>query len=210
MGRSTGSSKTGGSGSQKAIGFLDISGALLGLIVLSPLFVLAAVLIKLDSRGPIFYKAARMGRNGSIFRLYKFRSMIQNADRQVAVTVADDPRVTRVGRLLRRTKIDELPQLYNVLKREMSLVGPRPEDPRFLKYYNVEQQRLLKDRPGITSAASLLYRHEEELLEGACWEEAYVGEVLPRKLAIELDYLRHRNVWRDLAILLRTVRALFR
>ena len=126
----------------------------------------------------------------SPFRLYKFRRMVSDADKQgPGITATGDSRITRVGRFLRRTKIDELPQLINVLSGDMSLVGPRPEDPRYVTLYTPEQRRVLAVRPGITSAASLAYRHEEQLLAGADWETVYREEVLPAKLAIDLEYL---------------------
>lgn len=184
----------------------DITASAAGLAVLSPLFLLVGLWIKLDSPGPVFYRATRVGRNGAPFRLYKFRSMAAGADRQgPGITATGDARVTRVGRLLRRSKLDELPQLINVLQGEMSLVGPRPEDPRYVALYTPEQRRVLAVRPGITSAASLAYRHEEQLLAGADWETLYREQVLPAKLAIDLDYLDRRTLWSDLALIVRTV-----
>ena len=168
----------------------DLLAAFGGLLFLSPLFVLVAFAIKLDSRGPIFYRARRIGKDGIPFPLYKFRRMVSDADKQgPGITATGDSRITRVGRFLRRTKIDELPQLINVLSGDMSLVGPRPEDPRYVTLYTPEQRRVLAVRPGITSAASLAYRHEEQLLAGADWETVYREEVLPAKLAIDLEYL---------------------
>jgi len=123
-------------------------------------------------------------------------------------TTAGDRRITRVGRLLRRSKIDELPQLVNVWKGEMSLVGPRPEDPRYVALYTPEQRRVLAVKPGITSPASLQYRHEEELLAGEDWEQVYVEQVMPHKLAIDLEYLQRRTVWTDLGVIWQTVVAL--
>lgn len=190
---------------------LDIGAAALGLALLSPLFLLVGLWIKLDSPGPVFYRAARVGRNGAPFRLYKFRSMVAGADRQgPGITATGDARVTRVGRFLRSTKLDELPQLINVLKGEMSLVGPRPEDPRYVALYTPEQCCVLAVRPGITSAASLAFRHEEQLLAGEDWETLYREQVLPAKLAIDLDYQDRRKLWSDLALILRTIAAMIR
>lgn len=184
--------------------------SLAGLALLSPLFALVALWIKLDSPGPVFYRAERIGQGGLPFRLYKFRSMVVNADRQgPAITATGDARVTRVGRLLRRTKLDELPQLINVLWGDMSLVGPRPEDPRYVALYRPEQRRVLATRPGITSAASLAYRHEEQLLSGEDWESIYQTKVLPDKLAIDLAYLEQRTLGSDLKLILRTIAAVF-
>jgi lipopolysaccharide/colanic/teichoic acid biosynthesis glycosyltransferase len=190
---------------------LDLLASLLGLIVCSPLFGLVALSIKLDSPGPVLYRARRVGQRGRVFYVFKFRSMVAGADRQgPGITAAGDTRVTRVGRWLRRTKLDELPQLINVLRGEMSLVGPRPEDPRYVACYTSVQRAVLQARPGITSPASVHYRHEEEILIGADWEKTYIEEVMPHKLQIELDYLARRTVWSDLGLLGRTVLALFR
>jgi len=190
---------------------LDILVAGSGLIVLSPLFVFVAVAIKVNSPGPVFYRAQRVGKDGDLFRLFKFRSMKAGADRKgPGITVSGDNRITSVGRILRRTKIDELPQLLNVLWGEMSLVGPRPEDPRYVAQYTPEQRQVLRVRPGITSAASLVYRHEEQMLAGKDWETTYRTEVLPAKLAIDLDYLAHRTLFSDMRLVFNTVLAMFR
>jgi len=189
---------------------LDLVASLAGLAVLSPLFVLMGVWIKLDTPGPVFYRANRVGRAGRPFRLYKFRSMVAYADRQgPGITTTGDARVTQVGRFLRRAKIDESPQLINVLLGDMSLVGPRPEDPRYVALYTPEQRRVLTVRPGITSAASLAYRHEEQLLSGADWETVYRTRVLPDKLAIDLAYLARRTLGSDLKLIRQTVAAMF-
>ena len=185
---------------------LDFAASWAGLVVLSPLFLLLAVWIKRDSPGPVFYRATRVGKDGKLFRLYKFRSMVAGADRQgPGITASGDARVTRAGRFLRRTKLDELPQLINVMQGDMSLVGPRPEDPRYVALYTPEQRQVLAVRPGITSAASLTFRHEEELLAGANWETVYRTQVLPDKLAIDLAYLAQRTLWSDLVLILRTI-----
>jgi lipopolysaccharide/colanic/teichoic acid biosynthesis glycosyltransferase len=190
---------------------IDAAASGIGLIVLSPLFLLIALAIKLTSPGPVFYRSMRVGRNGAPFRIYKFRSMVSDADKRgPGITAAGDPRITPVGRLLRRTKLDELPQLINVLKGEMSLVGPRPEDPRYVALYTDEQRQVLRVRPGITSAASLAYRHEEQILSGVDWETQYRQQVMPAKLALDLEYLSRRTVASDLALIWRTVTALFR
>jgi len=184
--------------------------ALLGLLVVSPLFLLVAPILKLDSPGPVFYRAERIGKDGVPFHLYKFRSMVADADRRgPGITAEGDRRVTRVGAFLRRTKLDELPQLINVLKGEMSLVGPRPEDPRYVARYTPEQRQVLAVRPGITSAASLAYRHEEQLLSGEDWETIYRTKVLPDKLATDLAYLEQRTLGSDLKLILRTIAAVF-
>jgi len=184
----------------------DCVGALGGLLLLSPLFLVAALLIRLDSSGPVFYKARRVGRNGRIFLVYKFRTMVLDADRLGAgITARGDTRITRVGRILRRFKIDELPQFYNVALGEMSLVGPRPEDPRYVATYTAEQREILRAKPGITSAASLAYRNEEAILTGPDWERTYREMVLPDKLRIDLEYLQRRTLTSDLELMVRTL-----
>ncbi|NJO84250.1 MAG: sugar transferase [Blastochloris sp.] len=172
---------------------LDRVFAAFGLLCLSPLLAVIALRVKRSDGGPILYRARRVGQYGRPFALFKFRSMYVDADRRgPGITTQGDPRVTPIGRWLRRTKADELPQLFNVLIGDMHLVGPRPEDPRYVALYTPEQRRVLDVRPGITSAASLAYRHEEELLSGDDWETTYRTEVMPAKLAIDLEYLRAR------------------
>ena len=188
----------------------DGAGSIIGLIVLSLLFLAIAVAVKLSDGGPVFYRATRVGKNGRLFKLYKFRSMIVEGDRQgLGITIDGDSRITRLGRVLRRFKLDELPQLLNVVKGEMSLVGPRPEDPRYVALYSPEQRRVLEVRPGITSLASLKFRREELLLRGENWEATYVKDILPRKLAIELEYIGCRTLLGDVKIILRTLGGIF-
>lgn len=189
---------------------LDVLGAGSGLVLVSPLLVALAVWIRLDSDGPILYRGRRAGRDGKIFEMLKFRTMVTDAATEGAgITTRDDARVTRAGRVLRKYKLDELPQLWNVLVGEMSLVGPRPEDPRYVDLYTPRQRAVLDVPPGLTGAASLTFRHEEHLLHGADWEQTYTQVVLPRKLEIELGYLRQRTFWSDLAILARTGLSVF-
>ena len=189
---------------------LDLSISLLGLILLSPLLLAVAVLVKCSSPGPVLYRARRVGKDGRLFDVYKFRTMVMDAaERGPRVTGSGDTRVTRTGRFLRRTKLDELPQLFNTLKGDMSLVGPRPEDPGYVKSYSVEQLQVLRVKPGITSPATVLHRHEEQMLTGADWEETYRREILPAKLQIELNYLAGRTFSKDLLILAQTASALF-
>lgn len=191
--------------------WFDVAASLTGLVVLSPLFLLFSLYVKIDSPGPVFYRATRVGKDGRLFRLFKFRSMVINADGQgPGITAAGDSRVTRAGRFLRRTKIDELPQLINVLRGDMSLVGPRPEDPRYVALYTPEQRRVLAVRPGITSAASLAYRHEEQMLVGTDWETVYREQVMPAKLAVDLDYLAQRTLISDIRLIIQTIGAVFR
>jgi lipopolysaccharide/colanic/teichoic acid biosynthesis glycosyltransferase len=184
----------------------DFISAGVGIVVLSPLFVILAATIKVHDGGPVFYRATRVGKAGHLFRLFKFRSMVPDADRQGAgITVYRDARVTPVGRVLRRFKLDELPQLINVVKGEMSLVGPRPEDPRYVALYDSVQRNVLTVRPGITSTASLQFKDEESVLTGKEWETLYVQEIMPKKLAMELEYIPQRTVLKDVKIVLRTL-----
>src|SRR5262245_50040610 len=189
----------------------DLLASVVGLTVLRPLLGIIGVFVKLDSPGPVFHVAERVGRQGRTFRLYKFRSMAVGSDRNgPAITTAADPRITRTGRFLRRTKLDELPQLFNVLKGDMSVVGPRPESPYYVRLYTLPQREVLRVRPGITGAASLEYRDEASLLAGADWETRYITEIMPRKLSIELEYLAGRTLVGDLQLLLRTILLLLR
>jgi len=190
---------------------MDILGAGVGLILLSPLFLAVAIAIKLDSPGPVFYRTERVGKDGKLFRVYKFRSMVADAHKRgPAITTSGDSRITRVGRFLRGTKIDELPQLINVLFGDMGLVGPRPEDPRYVSLYTEEQREILKARPGITSPASFKYRREEDLLAGEDWERQYVEKILPHKLSLDLEYVKSRTLRSDFRLILKTFFALFR
>jgi len=186
----------------------DLTIAALGLALTSPVVAVAAVAVKLDSPGPAFFSGRRTGKGGREFRIHKLRSM--HAATGAAVTAGDDPRITRVGRFLRRTKIDELPQLLNVVKGEMSLVGPRPEDPTYVERYTAEQRRLLSVRPGITSPASLAFMDEEAQLRGGSPENLYLTEVMPKKLALELAYLDRATFGSDLRVLLQTAGAVLR
>jgi len=189
----------------------DLVASAAGLLILSPVFLVIVVAIRATSPGPAFYRATRIGKDGREFRLYKFRSMVVDADRQgPGITTAGDSRVTPIGRFLRRSKLDELPQLFNVLKGDMSLVGPRPEDPRYVALYTPEQRAVLTVRPGITSLASVQYRHEEAMLNGDDWERVYVQEILPNKLAVDLEYIRNATLKTDIALILRTLLAIRR
>jgi lipopolysaccharide/colanic/teichoic acid biosynthesis glycosyltransferase len=184
----------------------DVVVATVGLVVTSPLVALGAVAVKLESPGPAFYRSARVGRGGQPFDMYKLRTMRVNADREgPAVTGARDPRVTSVGRFLRRTKMDELPQLLNVLLGDMSLVGPRPEAPDFVRYYTPEQQRVLSVRPGMTGPAAIAYIDEEQMLGETDAEARYIKSVMPQKLAIDLEYMQSSSFAGDLKILARTI-----
>jgi lipopolysaccharide/colanic/teichoic acid biosynthesis glycosyltransferase len=187
----------------------DILLAGFGLVLCAPLMMLVAFWIKSDSPGPVLFRGTRVGRDGKLFQILKFRTMRADAEQRGAgVTTHGDPRITRVGQILRQTKLDELPQLWNVLRGEMSLVGPRPEDPRYVQYYTPAQRKLLRVAPGITSAASVVFRDEAALLHGTDWEKTYITSVLPQKLDLELAYLTRRTCWSDLEVLLGTFIAL--
>lgn len=187
------------------IRLLDLAISVSGLFILAPLFLGISLVIKFTSAGPVFYRAIRVGQGGKLFALYKFRTMVSNASRNgPGITINNDPRITSVGRFLRRTKLDELPQLFNVLRGEMSLVGPRPEDPRYVALYTPEQRQVLSVRPGITSAASLRYSAEETLLSGENWETIYTQQLLPHKLALDIAYLKSRTVWTDMELIWKT------
>jgi lipopolysaccharide/colanic/teichoic acid biosynthesis glycosyltransferase len=192
-----------------AIRCLDVLGSTAGLIMLSPLLLGLGVLIRTTSPGPALFRSIRIGKDGRPFTLLKYRSMTQDAPSTgPAITAAADTRVTPVGRFLRQWKLDELPQLVNVWRGEMSLVGPRPEDPRYVRLYSREQIRVLDTKPGMTSPASLVYRDESSQLTGDDWEERYIHEIMPAKIAIDQAYLAHRSVWSDVRIILRTVTTL--
>jgi lipopolysaccharide/colanic/teichoic acid biosynthesis glycosyltransferase len=189
----------------------DLTFAVPGLIVLSPLLLVLSIAVKSYDGGPIFYRGKRMGVGGKVFDLFKFRTMVVDADKMGrGVTVARDARITPVGRLLRKYKLDELPQLFNVVAGDISLVGPRPEDPRITAHYSPEQKRVLQFRPGITSPASLQFRDEESLLTGTDWESSYFRDILPRKLDMEMAYFPRRTLFSDFKIIVNTiVRVLF-
>lgn len=184
----------------------DIFASGLGLIALSPLFVVLAVWIKCDSRGPIFYRQTRVGKDNKDFRLFKFRSMRPDSDKLGLITVGGrDPRVTRSGYYIRKYKLDEFPQLINVFRGEMSLVGPRPEVRKYVDMYSPEQMRVLSVRPGITSLASIRYRNENEILAAAADpDKTYIEQVMPDKLAIDLEYVDRATLLNDIKLILST------
>ena len=185
----------------------DILVAAASLLLLSPLMVAAALLIKCDSKGPVFFKQERIGRGFRPFLIYKFRTMRQDFNHKVRqITVGADPRITRIGAFLRKTKIDELPQLINVLKGDMSFVGPRPEVRQYVQAFQKDYEEILKVRPGITDLASLKYRDEASLLAKAKDpEEEYVTHVLPDKIRLAKDYLQRSSFLFDLSLIVKTL-----
>lgn len=185
----------------------DILAALFGLLILTPFWIAIAVAIKRDSPGPVFFKGRRMGKNGRLFKIYKFRTMRcdSNCSQGAPITASDDPRITPIGHFLRRTKLNELPQLLNVLKGDMSLVGPRPEDYDIaLEWPEDVRKEILSVRPGITSPASIFYRDEEKLLKGEGFLDDYLAKILPNKQRLDQLYIRNQNLLTDLDILAMT------
>lgn len=189
----------------------DIVISAIAIVVLSPLLLVIALCVALTSRGGVFYLQSRVGKNGSDFKLIKFRTMRPKSDRAGLLTIgARDPRVTSVGYFLRKYKLDELPQLFNVLAGSMSLVGPRPEVRKYVDLYTEEQKQVLRVKPGITDYASVEYFNESELLaRSADPERTYVSEIMPAKLALNVKYIREAGFLTDVRILARTVQRIF-
>lgn len=185
----------------------DFGVAFCGLIFFAPLLVLAAILVKLDSQGPVFFTQERIGKGFKPFKIYKIRTMVENASQHGELTTSEkDPRITRLGSLLRRTKIDELPQLINVLKGDMSIVGPRPEVRRYVELFRQDYEEILTLRPGITDLASLKYQDEAALLGCSGDPEAeYRSKILPDKIALAKEYVRRSSFLFDLSLTLKTL-----
>ena len=186
----------------------DLFFSVTGLAVLSPLFLLIAVLIKLDSEGPIFFKQERIGLRGRLFHIYKFRTMAANTEKiGREITVGQDSRITRIGRSLRRYNLDEVPQLINVFKGEMSLVGPRPELPKYVELYSQEQKRVLSVKPGMTDYASIKFNKENEILaESLNPEDDYVRKIMPQKIIMSLKYINDHSCLLDFRLILGTLK----
>jgi lipopolysaccharide/colanic/teichoic acid biosynthesis glycosyltransferase len=184
----------------------DIVVAGLGLVLASPVLLVAAIAVKLSSPGPVLFLQQRMGRNFEPFWIYKFRTMIVDAPQRGAqITAGADPRITRVGAFLRKTKLDELPQLWNVLRGDMSFVGPRPEVPRYVEMFADDYREVLSVRPGLTDPASLKFRHESEILGQAADPEAeYVQRILPEKIALAKQYIARSSLAYDVRLLCET------
>lgn len=189
----------------------DIIFSILGLIVIAPMFIILSLLIIIDSKGGVFYLQTRVGKNLVPFKLYKFRSMKSNSDKKGLLTVGNnDSRITKVGYYLRKFKLDELPQLINVLIGNMSFVGPRPEVEKYVKLYNQEQLQVFKVKPGITDWASIKYVNENEILaKSNTPEQTYIDEIMPAKLKLNLDYVNNNNVIIDIKIIILTIKAIF-
>jgi lipopolysaccharide/colanic/teichoic acid biosynthesis glycosyltransferase len=189
----------------------DIFSSLIGLIILSPFLLLISLLVLFSSRGGIFYRQTRVGKNDKNFRLWKFRTMKPDSDKKGLLTVGGrDPRVTRIGYFLRKYKLDELPQLINVLVGEMSVVGPRPEVRKYVDMYSPEQLRVLDVQPGITDYASIEYSNENELLaKSSDPEKTYIEEIMPAKLKLNMKYIEEKSLGTDLKIIFRTIGKVF-
>jgi len=186
----------------------DIIFSFFGLLLASPLLALIALGIKIDSSGPVFYRGKRMGRGGRVFRVFKFRTMIVDAEKLGGPsTSADDPRLTKFGAFLRKHNLDELPQLINVLKGEMSFVGPRPEVPSEVETYDGETKRIiLSVKPGMTDLATLRNLHEEEVLRGALDpHQAYREKIKPQKIKLAKEYVKNQSFWLDIRIIIKTL-----
>ena len=185
----------------------DIVASACGLILLSPLFFIVSVWIKLDSIGPVFYRQVRVGRYNKDYKIFKFRTMRVGADKGSLVTIGGrDPRVTRIGYYLRKFKIDELPQLINVFIGDMSLVGPRPEVRHYVNYWTSEQLHVLDVRPGITDPASIKFRNENELMESAEDPESfYINVIMQEKLKLYLEYVHNASFWYDIKLIFKTI-----
>ena len=190
----------------------DITASLFGLIVLSPFFLIGAIFIKLDSSGPVFYGGKRIAKDGRIFTMYKFRTMVTDAEKiGPSVTYDRDPRITRMGHLLRKARLDEFPQLWNVLKGDMSMVGPRPESVYYYERYTDEQKQIFQVKPGMTGVTQIKFRHEEDLLtDPENIDRDYLEKVLPPKVALDLEYIEKQSFWLDLRIIFETLWALFK
>lgn len=184
----------------------DILASGIGILVLSPIFLVIAVWIKLDSQGPVFYRQVRVGKDNIDFRIFKFRSMRVGSDKGSLVTIGGrDPRITRSGYIIRKLKLDELPQLINVFIGDMSLVGPRPEVRHYVNYWTPEQMHVLDVHPGITDPASIKFRNENELMEQAeDPEDYYINVIMQEKLKLYLDYVEHHSFWGDIGLIFKT------
>ena len=185
----------------------DITASFFGIIILSPLLIFIGLWVGLSSKGGVFYKQIRVGKNNKDFKLYKFRSMRVNSDKQGLLTVGSkDSRITTAGYFIRKYKIDELPQLFNVLKGDMSFVGPRPEVRRYVDLYSEEQMKVLSVRPGITDPASIKYRNENDILSSQSNpEEYYIQHIMPDKLKINIDYINTQTFIKDIKIIFQTI-----
>ena len=189
----------------------DITLSLFGLIILLPFMLIIAMLIKIDSKGPVFFKQIRVTKNGREFKIFKYRTMRVGADKFSQITVGKDSRITKVGDFLRKYKLDEIPQLINVLIGDMSLVGPRPEVPKYVALYTEEQREILKVRAGITDYASIEFSNENDILANETDpEKAYIEKIMPRKIELNKKYLSEISVMTDIKIILLTIKKILK
>ena len=184
----------------------DIVASFCGIVILFHLIVIVSILIKLTSKGPVLFKQVRVTKNGKLFKIYKFRTMRENSEGNKQITVGNDSRITGIGYVLRKTKLDELPQLFNVLKGEMSLVGPRPEVPKYVELYTEEQREILKVSAGITDYASIYFSNESELLgEAENPEEFYIKKIMPYKIELNKKYIKEIGIVTDIKLIILTI-----
>ena len=190
----------------------DVVVSFTGLVILSPFLIIIAIIVVIDSKGGVFFLQDRVGKNGKVFKIIKFRTMTVGSDKKSLLTIGQkDSRITRAGYFLRKFKIDEIPQLINVLKSDMSFVGPRPEVEKYVALYNEEQLKVLTVRPGITDFASIQYKDESTLLANADDPEIfYISDVMPTKLKLNIDYINNRNFMLDVKIIFKTILEIFR
>lgn len=191
--------------------FFDIMMSLILLIILSPIFLILAIWIKLDSKGPIFYRQERVTTYGKIFKIFKFRTMVQDADKKGSlITIGEDPRITKIGKKIRKCRLDEIPQLINILKGDMSFVGTRPEVPKYVEKYTDEMKATLLMPAGVTSKASIEYRDEDEIInkylnKGENVDDIYTKRVLPEKMKWNLEYIKDFNIFEDIKVCIKTI-----
>ena len=190
----------------------DITASALGLLFLMIPFLIIAIIIKATSKGPVFFRQVRVGKDGKEFRIYKFRTMVVDAEKKgMQITVGADSRITGIGKFLRKTKVDELPQLINVLKGQMSFVGPRPEVPRYVALYDDYQRNILRIKPGITELASIVYSDENEVhAKSENPEETYINEIMPKKIALNIEYMQKLGFWYDIKLIFMTFAAILK
>lgn len=190
----------------------DITASAMGLLVLAVPFLIIAAIIKLTSKGPVFFRQVRVGKDGKEFKIFKFRTMVADAEKKgMQITVGADSRITGIGKFLRKTKIDELPQLINVFIGQMSFVGPRPEVPKYVAMYSDNQRKILKIKPGITELASIVYRDENEVLaKSENPEETYINEIMSKKIELNMEYMQKMGFWYDIKLIFMTFAAILR
>lgn len=190
----------------------DIAASAVGLLFLTIPFLFIAIAIRCSSKGPVYFRQERVGKNGKTFRIFKFRTMVTDAEKKgMQITVGNDARITKIGALLRKTKVDELPQLINVLIGQMSFVGPRPEVPHYVEMYDERQRNILRIKPGITELASIVYRDENDILaQSDDPEKTYIEEIMPKKIELNMEYMQKMNVFYDIKLIFKTFAAVLR